>query len=157
MPRVGFDPSVVNDSPAAFAAGTFVLGDVLNHLGNLYRYIKVVDITTVNGDLLTAGNADGTTGTKDRAGGSDIGELKPVGVAMGAITAGNYGFVMVNGVHAAVLDAANAATAGVTLEPHATTDGNCRNMVAGNEDLHCFGYALAAAGGGTVKARIQLL
>ena len=137
MARIGFDPSVISD-----ASPTFTLGEVLSYQGNLFRYIQVVDLATVNGSLLTYSTAtSGFVGTTDRSGGTALAELKPIGVAMGVIAVNQYGFVMVCGTHTAVLSD-GAVVAGESVMPHATTDGTMDTMAAGDED-HVFGVALA--------------
>lgn len=148
---VGFDPANYNSSSNAEG---FVLGQVYDYNGRLFRFYKTVDaVNVLNGMVVEWASTTTYNVTVDRAGGSSLGR-NPVGVAVGSVTAGNYGFFLVLGIHSAVRDAANALTAGVKVIPHATTDGDAAPATAYTDRV--IGVCLANASGGVAPVHVQL-
>ena len=141
MPVLVEDPSTIDE---ATQRDDLTLGGVYFYGGDAYRYVQFKDaVTYAAGHICTWANATGTAVTNDRAGGSDIGELKPAGIATGVHTEDYYGFVQLTGV--ATLTGDGSVAAGESVVPHATTDGGADTMAAGAED-HVLGVALADDG-----------
>lgn len=158
----GFTPSTYKSTTAEFTLGGIYEDPTT---GYKYRYCKSTDsIAFVDG--MIAEMAIGTTTTVaqswivtvDRAGGSSANRL-PVGVVVCPLStaeaaAGNYIFLLVEGGHSAIRDAANALTKGIRITTHATTDGDAAAQGAYTDKT--VGWALAAASGGTCPARIKV-
>lgn len=137
MARIGFLPSTVNDSST-----TFVLGQILDYQGNLYRYVQFLDaVVYAAGHVCAWANATRTAVTNDRAGGSAIG-IQTAGIALAAMTQNNYGFILVEGYYATVLGDGSVAV-GESVVLDTGVDGGADTMAAGEED-EVFGMALAA-------------
>lgn len=131
-----------------------------------FVYVKVVDANVVKGDVvhLTSVSSPYTV-SRDRAGGASgpplAGQHTVIGVAVGAITAGRYGFVMVRGYHDAVKTGTSvgAIAIGDTLRADPTVDGEAfiqTTPLVVNESP--FATALAASAGGaatTIPALIH--
>lgn len=149
---VGFDPSSYNSA----TSGGFNPGSIYEYNGSLYKFIKTVDAVDVtNGMVLEIASTSGTQyGTVDRALGSSVGRI-PMGVAVGTITAGNYGFILIKGVHTAIKDAANAVNAvGAKATTHATVDGDAAKASAYTDNI--FAVALTAASAGTFRGLVDI-
>ena len=138
MSAVGFDPSTYNSTTTS----GFTVGAVYDYNGALYRFVKnsgagalangdVTEPTTTLGFFCQAGDA------------ASIGRAAN-GAAVGVITAGNYGFVMVDGRHTAIKDAANGVTAArPVISFGGTTLGNARNAAGAATDV-VFGHAITS-------------
>ena len=137
------------------------VGDItFDENGNAYRYVRVVDLDVADGDVVEMASTSQFDVTKDRAGGSSVGRVV-AGVAIGTITAGNYGWIMVSGIHDAV-KTDGGVVKGEALVPHATSDGVADSVDAasGTADTEhqTFGYALADdTASNTVQALIKCL
>lgn len=108
--------------------------------GKKYRYVRFRDaVTYAAGHVVTPAAADGFEVTNDRSGGSAIAGLEPVGVALGAPSQNDYGWIQVGGI-AEVLAGAGI-TAGDQLKPDASTDGAADVATAGT-DQNVLGVAL---------------
>lgn len=129
--------------------------------GNLYRYILVEDADLANGDVVEYADTSGYEVTNDRSGGASIGRMA-AGVAVGTITDGQYGYVMVSGRHSAV-KTDGAVAKGDRLVPHASADGRADTEASGSTVAvtsgQVFGIALATDSGttsaGTVAAIVR--
>lgn len=130
-------PLDVNDTSPRTQVGTITFDDN----GNAYRYVRVVDLDVENGDVVEVASTSQFDVTKDRSGGSSVGRVV-AGVAVSDITAGNYGWIMVSGIHSAV-KTDGGVTGGQFLIPHATSDGVADSGTAGTNDYQAFGFALA--------------
>lgn len=141
---VGFDPSSYNSA----TSGGFNPGSIYEYNGSLYKFIKTVDAVNVtNGMVLELASTSGTQyGTVDRSGGSSVGRI-PIGVAVGSITAGNYGFILIKGVHTAIKDALNTMTAvGDKATTHGSTDGDAAKASAYTNNIFAVGLTIGASG-----------
>lgn len=111
----------------------------------IFRYFLAEDANIVDGNVLLFGAADGSKGTIDFAGGAGIG-TKVLGVAVGSVTDGQYGFALVYGYHDAIKtngDDDIAAGDYLVADTAIPNDGTCDTMADGEEE-QVFGYALAA-------------
>jgi len=153
MARVGFDPTVVND-----VAATFVLGQVLDYGGKLYRYGQYIDSAAIgpaaNGAVMTFATGTGYTFTGDRAGGTSIGTNYCAGVAVGPITALYFGFLQVAGPHLSVLQAAGGVAVDKQVVVHTVTDFNAGSPPGTVADVP-FGYCIVASAGGVIGVQIR--
>ena len=144
MMKIGFDPETADHSdPKAILGGLYSAtfgGDYA-----VFRYVNVVDLDTADGDVVTPASTSGWDVTQDRSGGSAISNVHASGVAVGVITAGNYGFILVNGIHDAVLGDGSVA-AGDFVVPDSAVDGGADTMADGEEE-QVFGLALEADSG----------
>lgn len=152
------DPPMLVEDPSTFdtsaADPELTLGGVYWYGGDAYRYVQFLDAVAYTANhLCTWANATGTAVTNDRAGGSDVGELKPAGIATRVHTQNYYGFIQITGVADVLCDGSVAA--GESVIPHATTDGMADTM-AGTDEDHVFGVALEADSGSPVTAAIAL-
>lgn len=131
--------------------------------GNIYRYVQIEDMDVADGDIVEYSDTSGGEVTKDRAGGASVGRI-PAGVAVGTITDGNYGYVLVRGRHTAVKTDGGVA-AGDVLVPHATYDGKADTATSASTVVitagQRLGFALAvdssSASTATVVAMINCL
>jgi hypothetical protein len=138
-------------------------GHLASYEGNIYKYVLIEDMNVANGDVVEYSDTSGYEVTKDRAGGASIGR-SVAGVAVGTITDGNYGYILVQGRHTALKTDGGVAS-GDALVPHATYDGKADTATASstatNTEAQTFGYALAAdsssASTATVVAMIRCL
>lgn len=158
----GFNPATYYSATAEFTLGGIYTDQ---STGYVYRYVKTADnVAWVDGMIVEAAiNAASSataafTGTVDRSGGSSANRV-PLGVAIYGITntqanAGGYVFVMVDGYHAAIREAANSITKGSKFTTHATTDGDAAPQTVYTDQT--VGIALAAASGGTFPAKIKV-
>lgn len=136
-------PLTSNDATARLEPGTIFEDGAT---GKAYRYVLIEDMDVANGDSVEYSDTSGYEVTKDRASGSSIGRVV-AGVAIGAITHGNYGFIQLTGRHTAVKTDGGVAT-GDALVPHATYDGKADTATSASTVIitaaQTFGYALAA-------------
>lgn len=106
------------DTNAAYSLGEVAFGID----GKVYRYVKFLDaVTYVAGHVVTRASATAWHVTNDRAGGSAIAGLEPVGVALGVPAQNEHGWVQIGGL--ATVLAGATITAGQLLAPDASTDG----------------------------------
>lgn len=105
-----------NDSSA-----TEILGSKFAFRGAEYRYIKIKDLAVAANQVVEYSSSTDAF-TKDRSGGSSIGRTV-AGVAVGTVSAGNYGYVQVSGTCSALVPAAGVLAAGDLVTAHATSDG----------------------------------
>lgn len=139
------------------------LGRIRWEQDKAYRYILVEDAAIANGDVVEFSDTSGYEVTKDRSGGSSIGRVV-VGVAIGTISDGYYGWIQVHGRHTAVKTDGSVA-AGDNLVPHASLDGRADTETNGSTSTvtsgQVFARALAADSGttstGTCVAMISCL
>lgn len=110
--------------------------------GSIYRYVQNIEadaIAIADGTCVYQTTTFGVV-SPDFTGGNGVGS-KVVGVGVGAIAAGEFGWVIVQGYHDAVKTDAGVA-AGESLVGH-SVDGEADTMAAGEEHL-VFGFALTA-------------
>lgn len=141
---ISFDPATINQS----TTGNFSLGQKLEYLGKWYEFVKLTDAVNGANGMVTeaASGTDGFLVTVDRAGGSSLGRI-PRGVLVGTVTAGNYCFQLIDGLHSAVKDAAaNLATVGLKVTTHAVTDGDATVTTAYTDKTIGTVYVVSAAG-----------
>lgn len=94
--------------------------DTWERQGKTYRYVKVVDLAAAAGDVLIYTATEGNV-TKDYTGGTaHVGLV--AGVALGTITAGQYGIIQTRGYCPSVNVDANCVAGSVLVCP-ATADG----------------------------------
>ena len=153
--RTGF--KAANDKTDLNQVGS-VMVDGSN--GKQYRYVQVEDMALAANDVVTYANATATEVTQDRAGGSSLGS-NFAGVAVNALTDGNYGWVQIKGLATCKVAAGVAIAAGNRVMVD-TADGGVKAYAAttGSED-YSFGMALAAdtattSAAGTVAVMIDL-
>lgn len=150
---VGVNGLQADDSTAQQKVGTLLPDED----GNLYRYVQIqtADATDcADGQCVYLRDAASWIVNSDQSATAGGGQV--VGVGIGVITAGNYGWIMVAGIHDAVLTDGGVA-AGDALIGH-TVDGEADTMAAGEEHL-VFGHALATDAGSpeSTQARIKCL
>lgn len=149
-----------NDSSAVEQLGKLFI-DYSN--GKIYRYVLAEDAALANGDVVEFSDSTAYEVTKDRAGGSSVGDFV-AGVAVCTISDGYYGWIQVSGVHTAVKTDGGVAK-GDRLVPHASVDGQADTEANGSTVAvtsgQVFGFALATDSGttsaGTVAAMIRCL
>jgi len=135
MARTGFDPANTSDTTALYT-----LGLVLEYGGNWYRYLLNSDAATANGDAMrptaTVSTANGgtaeTVNNRRVAGGGTpaaVADTAIVGIAVGVVGAGKYGWFLVRGYHSAVKCAA-AVAAGDVLTADTVADLYVKTMAA---------------------------
>lgn len=90
------DPSTVND-----AAATYTVGAIYHYGGKMYVYAEAEDLAWADGSVCCWADTACTEASPDRAGGTAI-NAAPAGVAVGTVTEGNYGFLLIQGFHDAV-------------------------------------------------------
>lgn len=103
----------------------FEVGDVLqgHQPDDQFMLVEVVDATVAAGDVLTWADKSVAQVTQDRVGGSALDPLEFAGVAIGAITVDQFGWIQIAG-HVPAADVVAGAGAGEPLGVHATTDGS---------------------------------
>lgn len=144
------DPGTWNSSVAA----PYTLGALYETGGKMYMYVLLTDaVNASNGMVAEMASTTAYTVTVDRSGGSSLGR-GPVGVFVGSVTAGNYGFIQVEGIHSAVKDAAAGLTALVKVTSHASTDGDAAPATAYTDKI--IGFALAATAGGVAPVMLRI-
>ena len=118
------------------------LGDLVKDTeGNIYRYVQ---IHTADAQAVTDGEVLYLRSTSSFIVSPDMSAMlgvRPVGVAIGAIAAGSYGFMLVSGFHDAVWTD-GAVSEGDALVGH-STDGEADTFADGEEE-QAFAMALAA-------------
>lgn len=124
-------------------AAKFPLGILaMDQKGNIFRYVQNIEadsIAIADGTCVYGTTTPGVV-SPDFTGGNGI-TTNVVGVGIGAIAAGSYGWIQVSGYHDAVKTDAGVA-AGDFLVGH-SVDGEADTMADGEEE-QVFGQALAA-------------
>lgn len=137
---LNFDPGTWNSTVAT----PYTLGGIYETGGKLYQYVQLIDaVPGTNGMVVEAASATSYLVTVDRVGGTSLGRI-PVGVLVGSVTAQNFCFMQVAGIHPTVIDAANATTVTGPVTSLAATDGNCGPITASTDIV--IGVALANPG-----------
>ena len=154
--RTGF--TAANDATDLNQVGT-VMDDAAT--GKSYRYVRAEDMALAANDVVTPADTTGTEVTKDRAGGSSIGNTF-AGVAVATMTDAYYGWVQVKGVATCAVHTGGAVSAGDRVQADPTNNGCVVSYTAttSSTDLS-FGMALAAdtattGSAGTVSVFIDL-
>lgn len=147
----------IGNSPIYFESATFdafnsstlppgtKVGQTFQKNGNVYQVVKM-DSSAVT---CAAGHAVAWIDWDDFVVTNDISDTivnAPAGVALTAVTAGNYCVILVNGTYASVkTDAGDDISANDTLIMDPTTDGSVDSVAAGTAPTHIIlGYATAA-------------
>lgn len=128
----------VSDTAAKFPLGILAM----DQKGNIFRYVQNIaadSIAIADGTCVYPTTTSGVV-SPDFTGGNGV-TGKVVGVGIGAIAAGSYGWIQVSGYHDAVKTDAGVG-AGDALIGH-TVDGEADTMADGEEEF-VFGFALAA-------------
>lgn len=138
MANLTFNPSDHNSDKPYYTVGTRIAGP-----GDVeYEYVKVVDLDLAVGDVVLRTATSGTV-TKDYTGGTAHLGLC-AGVALGTVTAGNYGVIQRRGACATV-KCASTVVAGDLLAAPDATDGRASEPV-------CTGAAGATLGAQVIDA-----
>lgn len=141
-PCVSYDPLTTSHSTAKLPLGTEIRRKYGGRMAT-FVYVLNTDIATVSGYSLCPSSATEIWEvTADRS--ADLHSLRVVGVAVGVIAAGEYGFIMTRGQHDSLLTDGSVAAAGEYLMPHASTDGAADVITAGTNDYLAFAVALGA-------------
>ena len=154
MGRAVFNPADSDHSTPKETLGALVSA-IHNGVPCVFRYVKIVDLAVADGDCVMPASTSTWNVTQDIAGGSALFTGHCVGVAVGTITAGNYGYVMVRGIHDNLFVEGTAAAGSSLIGPDAA-DGRAEVMAAGEED-QVFGVALAADVSNYTQAIINCL
>lgn len=150
---VSFDPANHDSATAEFDIGG-LYDAFYNGVLCTFRYVRFVDaIAYAKGHACTWASTTTYDVTNDRTGGSSLGP-RVAGIAMRVHTQNYYGFVMVSGLHDAVLGDGNV-TAATTVMTDTSVDGGSLNLAGGSEHL-VFGLALAADSGSPATFPCQL-
>ena len=125
---LGFDPSIVNQD----TVGSYALGELREYNGKTYKFIKnangASDNALADGDVCYWASATALTicNALTSVGSALVGN--PVaGVAIGAVTKNNYGFILVHGLHTNVKS--TSSTAGTPQKVSATA-ATCTDQTA---------------------------
>lgn len=154
MPQpIGFDPSLVNQS----TTGYFVAGETREYAGAIYRFVQnangASDNALADGDLVYWASATAYTVCNALNGvGSALSGNPAAGIAVGAVTKGNYGFIMIFGRHTNVKS--TSTTAGVPQKVSATAATVTDQTAA---TIAQVGTALTATSGGRCTLAVRCL
>lgn len=111
-------------SVAEYTAGALAHGKD----GKIYRYVQFKDAVAYAAGHVCVAAGTGWQVTNDKAGGSALAGLEPVGIALGVATQNYYGWIQVAGI-ATVLIAGAAVIAGDRLVTDESVDGAAREIV----------------------------
>lgn len=150
---VSFDPSTWNSSTAA----PFTIGSRYSYLGREFRYVKnYTDAAIADGDVCvwqsaTDYVATGASRTSALGGATTLGG-PPAGVGVGAISSGNYGFLLARGRHTNVKGVAT-----ITLKrlQRASSTAVSGDDVSNAYDAP-FGVALTTVSGGRYTVEVNI-
>jgi len=151
---ISFNPATVNQT----TTGNWVLGQVLEYNGNLYRFVRnytdaaLADGVVVGRQSATSWVVTGVSRTSALGGATTAGGVV-CGVAIGAISTSNYGFILVSGLHTNVLGVATVTVA-YRQRGSATADSGVNASVATDPT---FGTALTAISGGRYTVQVDCL
>lgn len=146
---IGFDPSVYNSTTADYTLGASYWATD----GREFRYVKALSALAV-GDVCCWTATTPTSYTVSQSKTAPALDYCPAGIAVGTITSGNYGFILVKGYHASVKDAANACTAGAKLRVMTTTAGNAQLAAAATDTP--IGTCIVAGSGGVCGVAVSI-
>lgn len=136
--RTGF--TAANDATDLNQVGT-IMDDAAT--GKSYRYVRAEDKAIAANDVVTYADTTGTEVTKDRAGGSSLGNTF-AGVAVATMTDAYYGWVQVKGLATCAVHSGVSISAGARVQADTTNDGCVAAYTAttSSTDLS-FGMALS--------------
>lgn len=142
-----WDPSSYNQA----TTGGFTLGAVYEYLGREYRFIllSASSAALVATDLTEWASSTTYTVAKSKDAAA-LGRI-PAGVAMGSITAGNYGFVLVRGIATVK---SNSSTTGKPQVSDTGIAGTCNDTAAATSAP--FGVALTGTSTGTCVVMVDV-
>lgn len=157
-----------NTDLSALNSNCPALGEIVHYGGKLYRFILLKDaVAAAAGSVVFVAKSDFTWGTCDYTGGSTgpITGVPAIGIAVGTITGGNYGLVLVQGYYGAIKTNGDDDIAAGDLLITGAADGVCDSLAnaaaALNKDvfLKLIGYASAADvdADNTVAGLVKLL
>lgn len=164
MPQASVNPETHDSSTEVLSLGQVYTA---THAGERaeFRYVKVVDLDLADGDCVLPASATTWSVTKDFTGGSAITTQACCGVAVGQITAGNYGLVMIRGRHDSV-NCVSTVAIGDNLMPPSATDGRAEEATAAGDPpttaewkvgMSKFGVALSAASSNKCAALVNCM
>jgi len=113
--------------------------------GRRFQWVLAEDANVAAGELLCYTTDDNRYEvTNDRSGGTSDNE-QAAGLAVNAITDGDFGWIQVYGLNLSAITTDGGVTNGEALIPHASTDGGADSATASSADApgDQFGYALA--------------
>lgn len=157
MARVGFTPSTYNSATAEFTVGARYTDEAT---GYEYVYVKAqaaltaTDACALGTDMASSPYPFSVVPCNTASAINTGAAEKPAGVAVSAITSGQYGFILVRGV--ATVKANTGVAQYARLMRHATTDGTVDTATIGTDDDRMYGVALTAEASGTLTAYIDL-
>lgn len=156
---VGVDPTQAQHNDHSEAL--FTVGETYEKMCDntlcVFQYIRVEDADLVAGDPVYPASADGTEVTRDVSGGSRI-TNKAQGIAINAITDGNYGFIQVAGVGQVALTLNSGDfSAGDSIMGDTSNDGKVAGGTLGTDDGQWIGHALAASSSSVLSAGAYIL
>lgn len=140
------------------------LGALREEDGKLYMYVEVKDADVADGEVLTFAQVNDSDDnfhpqvTNDRSGGSSLGAA-PAGVAIGKITKGNYGWILIRGPHLSVQTESGTNTdlsVGNALTVDNSNDGSTKQVSADDDIRIGMATASSATGDTSVEAFITL-
>ena len=99
----------------------------------VYMYVKAANALS-NGDVVVAGGTNGYTVKKDTTNASA--KFEPLGVAVGTITSGYYGYILVRGYHSAVKKVTDATTSAFKAAYHLC--GKIKTAAGGATSTHFY-------------------
>jgi hypothetical protein len=125
LTQLGVDPTSATNNNHSSAL--FTLGEIYCYGHATYgmifcKYVRVEDADLAAGNVVQVASADGFEVSKDISGGSSIANTV-AGVALAAITDGNYGFIQCGGIGAVALVTDGNVAAGDVLMAPGAADG----------------------------------
>lgn len=148
---IGFDPSVYNSSSNTEG---FTLGQTYDYNGRLFRFVQnSTDAALANGAVAVWASLTNyvVTGASRATAIGGVAPNAPAGVAVGAVSISNYGFILVKGLHTAVIS--TATTALVPQMASATAD-TCTDVAAATDNP--FGVSLTATAAGICTVQVDI-
>jgi len=145
------DLSNMRHRPGAIATKMVDGGEVV------YKWVLVEDANVTAGQLLCYTTDDNQYEvTNDRSGGTSDNN-KPAGLAVQAITDGDFGWIQIQGISQAAITTDGSVAADEPLIAHATTDGGADSGANTDNPNIFFGYALDADTSTTLAAGLVIL
>jgi hypothetical protein len=118
--------------------------------GALVKYVRIEDADVAQGDCVYYASTDGWEVTNVVSGGSRIGDV-PAGIAMAAISDGNYGYVQISGKGQVDVSLTSGDfTAGDAMYGNTSADGKVATATIGTH--HVIGVALTASTASVLSA-----
>lgn len=148
----------IGDSIATFNSSTLphtgALGSIVAKDGKVFQLVKFksTSSTLAAGTPVCWQDFDDYVVSAEQ---DDILRSAPAGLALMAVTAGNYGFIQVRGPYATAVTEGTVVVAGATMVM-GSTDGTLLKVTLGTAPTHPhFGIATAASSGSAVAIQLQ--